>query len=228
MVDWTGWGQIHPGGDVRSRSLEFPWPSKPSSNPDVLQPVDVPYLVANRWVFRNKTWLLTVNVTEDDGVHTISYSFSVEIGWNYSNTYDPIVTILPSPGFPLHEAFLPLGWQIADYLIGGVASVGLFQANFANVLAGAGIEYSAPDLPTKPYLSIAVGAGNTNRNGTSAAGCYVDGIRVPWGEPVGITMTGLITLDPYTFWEYRRSDGTNPMYDAAGVAILPRQTDELS
>lgn len=211
------------------------WPSDPApAGPvgDQLNPVDVPFLVAHRWLMDVKTWELDVNINwttpaPDSGAIIASGLVS----WNTTNFYGASGT---NPGAPSAEKYLGLGWQIENFVIAGtdIVTVDFFRSAYGNsgLVSGCGMEYDIPANVTKPFFRIFTGLANgtTSRSGTSAVVCTVDGILVPFDDIVPFVNTGTIDFYPHEYWEYRDGGGIQPMYNAStGAPILPRQTDEL-
>jgi len=153
------------------------------------------------------------------------------VSWNATNNYafNP-----PQPGGPSSEAHLAAGWAIEAAVVGGGGSLLYF---FASSLSDDGTSpggsfYTNPSAPVDVFFLIRFGGSiGTTPAGTSAVTVNVDGVTTGFDDTGGTfaPWSGSISMQPKLWWEYRKSDGTNPIYDATtGAVLLPgRQTDEL-
>ena len=204
----------------------FPWASAVTTLPNQ-PPVAVPWAQAIKWYHRVRTWAVSAHVVDNTGTDVCKFTGSI-VYWNRQNNTDLPGTFT----VPTDEQELAIGWQIDAFLADPSAtnfSVSLFVNSPATTLGANGIQYSDPASDTFPFLDLSVSGGATDNIGGSGVVVTIDGIVVPFTDSAGLNLwTGFITMDPDTFWENRKSDGSAPVWTAAGVQLLdPHQTDEL-
>lgn len=98
-----------------------------------------------------------------------------------------------------------------------------WQPFFSCAVGGTAGVYSEPSGPGSPNISsLALAIGSMRGHSFDLYYISDDGFAT-YTSP-----TGTITITPLSYWEYRRSDGMNPMFNRiTGVQLLPYQTDEL-
>lgn len=208
---------------MRNRSICPPYFSDAVASLD--DKITVPWATMSKWIFSVATWTLDISISDAGGdVHVGSYGVS----WNQQNNR----TNGNPAGGPGHEAHLATGWQIEQDLFptSGVANGLLYFFN--GLLAGGGsfgtgCRFIDPTKDVDVFFSVIVGAGKTTESGGSGVTVDIDGFPSAFDD-FGFGYSGFISMQPSSFWEYRKSDGTNPMYNAStGAALISRQTDEL-
>lgn len=190
------------------------------------------------WYYNIRQWTFAYGITYFPLAAppiTVSGSYAIELNFFTGGSAD----------IPIDEQHLGLPHELVGQDISSV--VQLFQPFAAGAGALAQVQHTGTNelLGWQPFFSCAVagtpgvftdpnGPGIPNVTSLAAATGAMAGHSFDLyfisddGFNTYTSPTGSVVITPLSYWEYRRSDGTNPMFNATtGAVLLPYQYDEL-